>query len=429
MLKVKKLTAKNLLLEAQRKEAYQANVTATVKEIIEQVKERKDAALLEYTLKFDGLKLTPEQLKVTATELKEAVANCSTTVINSLKTAYQRIWDFHLNQKQQSWFIKKNGLLLGQKVTPLNRVGLYVPGGLASYPSSVLMNVVPAKIAGVKEIALTVPPDREGKINKHTLAAAFIAGVSEIYRVGGAQAVAALAYGTETIPKVDKITGPGNIYVATAKKLVVGDVGIDMVAGPTEVVIIADETAPPAYIAADMLAQAEHDPLATAILLTTSSSLAEKVQVRVEEFTAKSARRAILEKSLAANGVIYLVDSLELAIAFVNLYAPEHLELIFQEAETVLDKIENAGAIFLGPHTPEALGDYIAGPNHVLPTGGSARFYSPLGVYDFVKWSSVLSFNQEQMRQVAKEAMALAELEGLDSHKLAVEVRLHAEVN
>jgi histidinol dehydrogenase len=427
MLKVAKLTQENWQAELNKRKEQKPDVTAAVQEIINNVKLRGDAALLDYAFQFDGLKLNPKQLLVTKEEQQEALNRCEPQVIASLKKAYKRIYDFHLKQKQESWFIKKDGVLLGQKVTPIKRVGLYIPGGLASYPSTVLMNVVPAKIAGVQEIALTVPPSKSGQISKYTLAAASIAGVSEIYRVGGAQAVAALAYGTQTIKKVDKIAGPGNIYVATAKKLVVGDVGIDMIAGPTEVVVVADETAPAAFIAADMLAQAEHDPLATAILITTSDKVAQQVINKLKEFVLRSPRRSILEKSLQGNSAVYLVESLSLALAFVNQFAPEHLELLVKDAEKMLPQVENAGAIFLGPYTPEALGDYVAGPNHTLPTSGSARFYSPLGVYDFIKWSSVLAFNKEEMKAVAKEAMTLAEVEGLDNHKLAVAIRLGEE--
>jgi len=427
MLKVAKLTQENWQAELNKRKEQKPDVTAAVQEIINNVKLRGDAALLDYAFQFDGLKLNPKQLLVTKEEQQEALNRCEPQVIASLKKAYKRIYDFHLKQKQESWFIKKDGVLLGQKVTPIKRVGLYIPGGLASYPSTVLMNVVPAKIAGVQEIALTVPPSKSGQISKYTLAAASIAGVSEIYRVGGAQAVAALAYGTQTIKKVDKIAGPGNIYVATAKKLVVGDVGIDMIAGPTEVVVVADETAPAAFIAADMLAQAEHDPLATAILITTSNKVAQQVIDKLKEFAMRSPRRSILEKSLQSNSAVYLAESLSLALAFVNQFAPEHLELLVKDAEQMLPQVENAGAIFLGPYTPEALGDYVAGPNHTLPTSGSARFYSPLGVYDFIKWSSVLAFSKEQMKAVAKEAMTLAEVEGLDNHKLAVAIRLGEE--
>jgi len=427
MLKVAKLTQENWQAELNKRKEQKPDVTAAVQEIINNVKLRGDAALLDYAFQFDGLKLNPKQLLVTKEEQQEALNRCEPQVIASLKKAYKRIYDFHLKQKQESWFIKKDGVLLGQKVTPIKRVGLYIPGGLASYPSTVLMNVVPAKIAGVQEIALTVPPSKSGQISKYTLAAASIAGVSEIYRVGGAQAVAALAYGTQTIKKVDKIAGPGNIYVATAKKLVVGDVGIDMIAGPTEVVVVADETAPAAFIAADMLAQAEHDPLATAILITTNNKVAQQVINKLKEFAMRSPRRLILEKSLQGNSAVYLAESLSLALAFVNQFAPEHLELLVKDAEQMLPQVENAGAIFLGPYTPEALGDYVAGPNHTLPTSGSARFYSPLGVYDFIKWSSVLAFSKEQMKAVAKEAMTLAEVEGLDNHKLAVAIRLGEE--
>lgn len=424
MFKVKKLTHKNWQAELSKRKQQKPDVTAAVQEIINNVKLQGDAALLNYTLKFDGLKLKPEQLLVTKAEQEEALKQCEPHVLASLKKAYKRIYDFHLKQKQESWFIKKDGALLGQKVTPIKRVGLYIPGGLASYPSTVLMNVVPAKIAGVKETVLTVPAAKSGQINKYTLAAATLAGADEVYRLGGAQAIAALAYGTQTIKKVDKIAGPGNLYVATAKKLVVGDVGIDMIAGPTEVIVVADETAPATFVAADILAQAEHDPLATAILITTSEEVAQQVISKLKEFTFNSPRQAILEKSLQNNSAVYLVENLSLAFAFVNEFAPEHLELLVKDAEQRLAEIENAGAIFLGAYTPEALGDYVAGPNHTLPTSGSARFYSPLGVYDFVKWSSVLAFNKQQLQALAKEAITLAEVEGLDNHKLAVAVRL-----
>jgi histidinol dehydrogenase len=426
---IEKLTPENieLCLSKRLAGAEDHAVTDVVRAIIEDVIARGDKAVAEYTRRFDGIDLTPAEFRVDPVELKEALAAIPKQIRADLELATGRIADFHRRQLPESWTFEIGGAVLGQKVTAVSRAGLYVPGGRASYPSSVLMNAIPARIAGVKEIALCVPPDKDGKVNPYVLAAAAIAGVDEIYKVGGAQAIAALAYGTDTIKAVDKITGPGNIYVATAKRLVIGRVDIDMIAGPTEVIIIADGRAPAAFIAADMIAQAEHDPLASAILLTDSRYLPPAVNEALGDQIDASPRAEIVRKSLAENGRSYIVDDFGTAVDFVNRYSPEHLEIMTEDPEALLPQIKNAGAIFLGDYTPEALGDYVAGSNHVLPTASTARFYSPLGVYDFLKWSSVLSFSREAMAAIGPAAVRLADIEGLRGHARSVELRLAAE--
>lgn len=399
-------------------------VMDTVNGIVEDVIARGDAALLEYTAKFDGVQFSADQLRVSPAERDAALGRVPAEIIDSLRVSAERIRVFHANQLPKSWMKKEDGVLLGQQVTPIGRAGLYVPGGLANYPSSVLMNAIPAQIAGVPEIVLCVPPDKSGEISKYTLAAAAIIGIDEIYRVGGAQAIAAMAYGTATIKRVDKITGPGNIYVATAKKLVVGAVDIDMIAGPTEVVIVADGRARPDFIAADMIAQAEHDPLSTAILLTDDGDLVKAAAAALEAQLKNAGRENIARRALDDRGRIYIVDDLGLAVEFINRFAPEHLEIMTADADAWLPKIKNAGAIFLGSYTPEAVGDYVAGANHVLPTGSTARFYSPLGVYDFIKWSSVLSFTRESLMKLGPNAVCLADAEGLEGHSRSVSLRL-----
>lgn len=392
-----------------------------VQEIIDTVRQNGDAALIDYSAKFDQATVT--ELKVTEAEIEAALAQVDTDFLKVLETAKNNIAEFHEKQVSQGFMMTRKGAVMGQRVIPLAKVGIYVPGGTAAYPSTVLMNAVPAKIAGVKKIVLVTPPLQDGSVNPAILAAAKVAGVDEIYRVGGAQAVAALAYGTESVPKVDKIVGPGNIYVAAAKRLVYGKVDIDMIAGPSDVLIVADETANPVTLAADMLAQAEHDINAQAILVTTNRDIAEKTAVEVERQTALLPRKAIIEQSLANNGKIILVSSLEEAIAAANEVAPEHLELCVAEPFAWLDQVENAGSVFLGHNTPEVLGDYLAGPNHTLPTEGTARFYSPLSVDDFVKHSQYLYYGEAAMRAAADDVILFAETEGLGGHANSIRLR------
>ena len=392
-----------------------------VQEIIDTVRQNGDAALIDYSAKFDQATVT--ELKVTDAEIEAALAQVNPDFLKVLETAKNNIAEFHEKQVSQGFMMTRKGAVMGQRVIPLAKVGIYVPGGTAAYPSTVLMNAVPAKIAGVKKIVLVTPPLQDGSVNPAILAAAKVAGVDEIYRVGGAQAVAALAYGTESVPKVDKIVGPGNIYVAAAKRLVYGKVDIDMIAGPSDVLIVADETANPVTLAADMLAQAEHDINAQAILVTTNRDIAEKTAVEVERQTALLPRKAIIEQSLANNGKIILVASLEEAIVAANEVAPEHLELCVAEPFAWLDQVENAGSVFLGHNTPEVLGDYLAGPNHTLPTEGTARFYSPLSVDDFVKHSQYLYYGEAAMRAAADDVILFAETEGLGGHANSIRLR------
>jgi len=425
MIRIERLTEENIDEYLVRPVAgVDGAVVDVVKGIIDDVIARGDEALFEYTAKFDGVDTSPGGLRVSIAERDAALAQVSPEVIDCLQLSAERIKAFHAHQLPRSWMTEEDGVLLGQQLTAVGRAGLYVPGGLANYPSSVLMNAIPAQLAGVAEIALCVPPDRDGKVSKYTLAAAAVIGVDEIYRVGGAQAVAAMAYGTETIKRVDKVTGPGNIYVATAKKLVVGAVDIDMIAGPTEIIIVADGEARPDFIAADMIGQAEHDSLATAILVTNNRELAVAVDEALEAQLQDAARADIARRSLEARGRLLVVDELELAVDFINRFAPEHLEIMTADSQDWLPRIRNAGAIFLGAYTPEAIGDYVAGSNHVLPTGSTARFYSPLGVYDFIKWSSVLSFTKDGLSRIGAQAVCLAEAEGLEGHGRSVKVRL-----
>jgi histidinol dehydrogenase len=401
-----------------------AGVEETVKQIIAEVRQRGDAALFELTAKFDRLELTAESIEVPANELDAALARIPIDDRQALELAAERIGRFHAKQKQETWLSSdEDDIQLGQMVTPLDRVGIYVPGGKAAYPSSVLMNAVPAKVAGVGEVIMVVPmPD--GLANPHVLAAARIAGVDRVFRIGGAQAVAALAYGTASIPRVDKITGPGNIYVATAKQLVFGQVDIDMIAGPSEILIINDGSGNPAHLAADLLSQAEHDELASSVLITTSAELAAQVQTEVEKQLKLLSREAIARQSIDAYGAVILARDLDEAIAFSNRIAPEHLELAVDEPLAILSQIRHAGAIFLGHYTPEAAGDYIAGPNHTLPTGGTARFFSPLSLEDFVKKSSLVCFSQQGLERLGKQIVQIAELEGLEAHGKSVSIRL-----
>lgn len=396
----------------------------TVNNIINEVKMKGDLALFEYTKQFDGAILDENTIKVTTKEIEEAYSLVEPNFIEVIKKAALNIKDYHNKQKQYSWFDSEpNGIILGQKVSAIQSVGVYVPGGKAAYPSSVLMNVIPAKVAGVKNIIMVTPPNKEGKVNPNTLIAASIAGVTEIYKVGGAQSIAALAFGTMVIPKVDKIVGPGNIYVALAKKAVYGHVSIDSIAGPSEILVLADETANPRFIAADLLSQAEHDELASAILITTSEELAEKVSEEVDNFVKILDRKEIIQKSLDNYGYILVANSLVEAIEAVNEIASEHLEILTKDPFQVMTKIQNAGAIFLGEYSSEPLGDYFAGPNHVLPTNGTAKFFSPLGVDDFIKKSSIISYSKEALEPIYKDVIEFAKGEGLTAHANSIAVR------
>lgn len=408
-----------------RKAAEQREITVAVAQIITEVQAEGDEAVCKLNERFGGGRFTPEELRVTYDEMKAAYNLVEDGFLEALRLALHNVTAFHKKQLQQSWFeTGAKGVFLGQMIRPLRRVGIYVPGGKASYPSSVLMNAIPAKIAGVREIAMVTPPDTYGKIDPHTLVAAAEAGVSEIYKMGGAQAIAALAYGTALVPKVDKITGPGNIYVTLAKQQVYGQVDIDMLAGPSEVLVVADDTANPAYVAADLLSQAEHDELAAAVLLTPCHDLALKVQTEIIGQIALLPRREIIEKSLKNYGAIILTESLEQAIDLANHIAPEHLELMIAEPFDWLSSVENAGAVFLGRYSPEPVGDYLAGPNHVLPTGGTARFYSALGVDTFIKKTSLIAYTPAGLDEIGAAVVKLAEVEGLDAHANAVRIRM-----
>lgn len=398
-----------------------SDYAAVVQEILDNVKERGNAALIDYTAKFDGAKISA--IRVSEEEITAGLAQVNPAFLQVLQRAKANISEFHEKQVTQGFMLTRNGAVMGQRVLPLAKVGVYVPGGTAAYPSTVLMNVIPAKIAGVQKIVLVTPPLQDGSVNPAILAAAKVAGVDEIYRIGGAQAVAALAYGTESVPQVDKIVGPGNIYVAAAKRLVYGTVDIDMIAGPSDVLIVADETANPVHVAADLLAQAEHDVNAQAILVTTQRSLAEATQKEVAQQTAQLPRKAIIEQSIAKNGKIILVENLERALEVANEIAPEHLELAVADPFAWLDQVENAGSVFLGHNTPEVLGDYLAGPNHTLPTERTARFYSPLSVDDFVKHSQYLYYGEAAMKAVADDVILFAETEGLGGHANSIRLR------
>ncbi|SHL21347.1 histidinol dehydrogenase [Anaerocolumna jejuensis DSM 15929] len=416
---------KNLLKRSPNQyEAYEKAVA----EIIEGVKTRKDSALFEYTKRFDRAEIDKDTIRVTPEEIEEAYRLIDPEVVQVIRKSAENIRAYHEKQKQYSWFDSEpSGIILGQKVTPLASVGVYVPGGKAAYPSSVLMNVIPAKVAGVKRIAMTTPPDSEGKIYAGTLVAAKEAGVTEIYKAGGAQAIAALAHGTESIKKVDKIVGPGNIYVALAKKAVYGHVSIDSIAGPSEILVLADETANPRYVAADLLSQAEHDELASAILITTSEKLAYQVSEEVDKFTAVLSRKEIINKSLDNYGYILIASNLEEAVETANEIASEHLEILTRDPFALMTKIQNAGAIFLGEYSSEPLGDYYAGPNHVLPTNGTAKFFSPLSVDDYIKKSSIISYSREALEPVYKDIVRFARAEGLTAHANSIAVRFEEE--
>ncbi len=396
----------------------------TVSGIIEEVKARKDQALFDFTRRFDKAEINEHNIRVTEAEINEAYSLIDPALLEVIRKAVANIIEYHEKQKQYSWFDSKpDGIILGQKVTAIGSVGVYVPGGKAAYPSSVLMNIIPAKVAGVERIIMVTPPGSDGKVYAGTLVAAKEAGVTEIYKVGGAQAIAALAHGTESIPKVDKIVGPGNIYVALAKKAVYGHVSIDSIAGPSEILVIADETANAKYVAADLLSQAEHDELASAILVTTSPELAEQVSGWVDRFTAELSRKEIIQKSLDNYGYILLVDSLEDAVDTANEIASEHVEIITKDPFVVMTKIRNAGAIFLGEYSSEPLGDYFAGPNHVLPTNGTAKFFSALSVDDFIKKSSIISYSREALEPVHRDIERFAKAEGLTAHANSIAVR------
>ncbi|NPV92517.1 MAG: histidinol dehydrogenase [Firmicutes bacterium] len=404
--------------------ADQAAIEARVTEIVEQVRTEGDRAVFRLTNRFDRASITKRNFRVSNREIKEAWSKVDHEFLEVLETAIANIEEFHQKQKQHSWMEPDPyGSILGQVVRPLKRVGIYVPGGTAAYPSTVLMNALPAQVAGVPEIVMVSPPAADGSLNPYTLVAADACGVREIYKVGGAQAVAALAFGTQSLPRVDKITGPGNIYVTLAKKQVYGSVDIDMLAGPSEVLVVADESAPPSYIAADLLSQAEHDALASSILLTPSARLAEAVKKEVERQLAQLSRREISQQSISDYGAIIITRDLEEAVALANQFAPEHLELMVDQPFTWLGQIENAGAIFIGPFSPEPIGDYIAGPNHILPTGGTARFYSPVTVDTFMKKSSVIAYSPRGFDAVADAVIKLADVEGLGAHANSIKVR------
>ena len=418
-------TKKNLLKDLlKRSPSSYGTYEQTVSEIVNNVKENGDKAVFEYTEKFDHFALNSGNIRVTEEEIKEAYKEIPEDLIEVYRHSAANIRTFHEKQLRQSFIeTRPDGSILGQRITPIEKAGVYVPGGKAAYPSSVLMNVVPAKVAGVPKIVMTTPCNKEGKVNAGTLVAADIAGVDEIYKVGGAQAIAALAFGTESVPKVDKITGPGNIFVALAKKAVYGHVSIDSVAGPSEILVLADETANPRYVAADLLSQAEHDELASAILITTSKDLAEKVSKEVDGFTETLERREIILKSLSNYGYILVAENMEDAIAAANGIASEHLEILTKNPYETMTKIKNAGAIFMGEYSSEPLGDYFAGPNHILPTNGTARFFSPLSVDDFIKKTSLISFSKDALEKVHTEIEAFAKSEGLTAHANSIKVR------
>lgn len=418
-------TKKNLLEDLLKRSPNQyPEYEERVSAILNAVKLEKDKAIFEFTKKFDGAEVTADNLVVTEEEIEEAYTLVDPSLIEIIRKAKHNIEVYHEKQRQFSWFDSKpNGTMLGQKVTALHRVGVYVPGGKAVYPSSVLMNIIPAKVAGVDEIVMTTPPGKDGKINPNTLVAAKEAGVDVIYKVGGAQAIGALAYGTESIPKVDKIVGPGNIYVALAKKAVYGHVSIDSIAGPSEILVIADESANPRFVAADLLSQAEHDELASAILVTTSEELAQKVSDQVEIFVEELSRTEIMRKSLDNYGYILIADTMDAVIDIANEIASEHLEIMTKNPYDVMMKVRNAGAIFIGEYSSEPLGDYFAGPNHVLPTNGTAKFFSPLSVDDFIKKSSIIAYSREALEAIHTDIENFAKAEQLTAHANSIKVR------
>ena len=429
IVKLTKETTENILENMLKRSPTQyGTYEASVQEIIENVKTRKDAAVFEYTEKFDHAVLDASTVEVTQEEIDEAYNIVDPELIGVIRRSMKNIREFHEKQKQNSWFTStENGTMLGQKLTALNRVGVYVPGGKAAYPSSVLMNILPAKVAGVKEICMTTPCGRDGKVNPVVLAAAKEAGAYRVFKIGGAQAIAAFAYGTESIPKVDKIVGPGNIYVALAKKAVYGNVSIDSIAGPSKILVLADETANPRFVAADLLSQAEHDELASAILITTSQELAEKVSEEVDGFLKVLSRSDIISKSLDNFGYILVTDSHQEAIDTVDAIAPEHLEIVTKNPFEDMMKVHNVGAIFLGENSSEPLGDYFAGPNHILPTNGTAKFFSPLSVDDFVKKSSIIYYSREALSEIHEDIESFAKSESLTAHANSIAVRFEGE--
>lgn len=405
-----------------RSEKTNKDVTAIVADILANVKERGDEAVREYTIKFDGK--APENTEISKEEMAQLAQSCDKDFLKALERASENIADFHKRQLRESFFTtKQDNVILGQRIRGLEKVGIYVPGGTAAYPSSVLMNAIPAKIAGVKEIIMVTPPTKEGKPNPDIMAAAYIAGVDRVLLMGGAQAVAALAYGTETVPKVDKIVGPGNIFVATAKKLLYGTVDIDMIAGPSEILVMADKTANPAFVAADLMSQAEHDVLASAILLTTSEELVDSVKLEIEKQSATLSRKEIIEQALSSYGAIIICENTDQMVDFANKLAPEHLEVCMENPLDYIGVLDNAGSVFLGHYSPEPLGDYFAGPNHVLPTSGTARFFSPLGVDSFIKRSSFIYYSEKALERDAKDIIKFAETEGLTAHANSIKVR------
>lgn len=427
-MRIVKLTdeTKNNLLESllKRSPNSYSQYEKTVNDIIEDVRTRKDEAIFEYTMKFDKCEMSADRIRVTKEEIQEAYEQLEDDFVATMKHSAENIRKFHQKQLHNSWIVPEDdGSILGQKITPISISGVYVPGGKAAYPSSVLMNVIPAKVAGVSRIIMTTPPSADGKVNPGTLVAADIAGVDEIYKVGGAQAIAAMAFGTQSIPKVDKITGPGNIFVALAKKVCFGYVSIDSIAGPSEILVLADETANPRFVAADLLSQAEHDEMASAILITTSEELAQQVSREVDAFTNVLSRKEIICKSLENYGYIFVAENMEQAIDAVNEIASEHLEILTKSPYEVMTKVKNAGAIFLGEYSSEPLGDYFAGPNHILPTNGTARFFSPLNVDDFLKKTSIISYSKDALQAVHKEIELFAEKEGLTAHANSIKVR------
>ena len=401
---------------------------AAVADILANVKEKGDEALFSYTKEFDKVEVTPETIRVTEEEIEEAYKAVDASLLEVIRKALVNIRSYHEKQRQNSWFTStEKGNMLGQKVTPLNRVGVYVPGGKAVYPSSVLMNIVPAKVAGVPHIVMTTPPGKDGKVNPSTLVAAKEAGADEIYKVGGAQAIGALAYGTASIPKVDKIVGPGNIFVALAKKAVYGHVSIDSIAGPSEILVLADETANAHYVAADLLSQAEHDEMASAILITTSTELAQNVEKEIEGYLKVLSRKEIIEKSLENFGYILIAEDMDEAIEAANEIASEHMEIVTKNAFEVMMKVRNAGAIFIGEYSSEPLGDYFAGPNHVLPTNGTAKFFSALSVDDFIKKSSIVYYSKSALQEIHKDIIQFASSEQLTAHANSIAVRFEEE--
>lgn len=432
-MRIVKLTAEtkaNLLSDLlKRSPNNYSEYESTVNGILEDVRRDRDKALFDYTLKFDKYALNADNIKVTRPEIDAAYGLLDDGLVEVIRRSAENIRSFHQKQLRNSWFSPEaDGTILGMKMTPVARAGVYVPGGKAAYPSSVLMNVIPAKVAGVGEIIMTTPPNAQGQVNPGTLVAADIAGVDTIYKVGGAQAVAAMAFGTQSVPKVDKLTGPGNIFVALAKKAVYGYVGIDSIAGPSEILVLADETANPKYVAADLLSQAEHDELASAILITTSKGLAEQVSAQVDVFTEKLSRKEIIRKSLDNYGYILLAETMEDAIDAANEIASEHLEILTANPYEVMTKIRNAGAIFLGEYSSEPLGDYFAGPNHILPTNGTAKFFSPLNVDDFMKKTSIISYSRQALGKVHKDIETFAESEGLTAHANSIRVRFEEDI-